>query len=137
MSLAGFNPNATLLTPNPAAQVHVYSGGANVGLTREQVQAAIGVDLPLELFNKLASCTYNFTDLSNIICDEHISDADVAELYELMKNTPNFDAWVERQFNQIAAERPVNINFSGGATGATSARKRKRTIRRVRKQQKK
>ena len=134
MSLAGFNPNATLLTPNPAAQVHVYSGGANVGLTRKDVENAIGVELREDLFNTLASCTSNFTDLSNIVCSEHVSDDDVAELYALIKVTENFGAWITGQGNYNNVTIPFNFNFSGGAAGA---RKRKRTIRRVRKQQRK
>jgi hypothetical protein len=42
MSLAGFNPNATLLTANPAAEVHVYSGGA----------AAAAVELTEGMFHR-------------------------------------------------------------------------------------
>ena len=31
MSLANYNPDASLLTPNQSAQLHVFSGGGNAG----------------------------------------------------------------------------------------------------------
>ena len=83
----GFNPEISLLTPNPSAQIHVFSGGGDVSSgdvssgdvsLAPEIVRAIEDDLrgflEDEQIRTIRECTKMYTDLTNILCDENIFD---------------------------------------------------------------
>jgi hypothetical protein len=87
MSLAGFNPDVSLLTAHPNAQIHVFSGGAIVNIDKARADAMmklIGLgDADIAAVKK---CTGDYDKLNFEGADCNIIDYNA--IYEKIKNGP-------------------------------------------------
>ncbi len=126
MSLAHYNPEVSLLTPNQAAQLHVYSGG---GRRMDELGVDLGALGSLKALGDrtfeehIRYCTKEYTDMDNILCD--IDDEDVDKIYDIFLGSEKFVEFLRmRGVSMEPVAEPVAVK--GGRRSLRKSRSKRK-----------